>query len=60
MKTYKIKSLFYFSGFLLAAILYYGIEQQQELNEQLQTNQMVDMTIEDEEEATKEEVKENP
>lgn len=60
MKTYKIKSLVYFSGFLLAAILYYGIEQQQELNEQLQTNQMVDMTIEDEEEATKEEVKENP
>jgi hypothetical protein len=60
MKTYKIKSLVYFSGFLFAAILYYGIEQKQELNEQLQTNQMVDMTIEDEEEATKEEVKENP
>ncbi len=61
MKTYKIKSLVYFSGFLLAATLYYVIEQKQNFDEQLQASQMVDLAVEEQlEEAQEDSVEEQP
>lgn len=61
MKTYKIKSLVYFSGFLLASILYYGIEQKQAFDEQLRLNQMVELEVQElEDDTKKEDVVEQP
>ena len=61
MKTYKIKSVVYFTGFLMASILYYGIEQKQAFDEQLRLNQMVELEVQELEDDTKDvEVKEQP
>ena len=61
MKTYKIKSLVYFSGFLLAATIYYIIEQKQNFDEQLQASQMVDLAVEEQlQEAQEDSIEEQP
>lgn len=60
MKTYKIKSIFYFSCFLLASIVYYGIEQKTEFDRQLQANQVVDLVEDELEEEKDESLEEQP
>ncbi|WP_343487890.1 hypothetical protein [Allomuricauda sp. d1] len=50
MKTYKIRSLFYFGAFMLASLLYYSIEQQAAFEEQFQSEELVDAASEDFEE----------
>lgn len=47
MKTYKIKSLIYFSCFLMASFLYYGMEQYDRFNEELVASQTPDVELEE-------------
>ena len=60
MKTYKIKSLVYFSCFLLASILYYGIEKKLEFDQQLQAAQVAELAAEELEKDTDESVEKQP
>ncbi|WP_420604129.1 hypothetical protein [Flagellimonas sp.] len=45
--TYKIKSLIYFSCFVIASIIYYGIEQEEKFQNQVNSSTVVETDFED-------------
>ncbi|RDY59249.1 hypothetical protein [Flagellimonas nanhaiensis] len=45
--TYKIKSLIYFSCFLIACVVYYGIEQENQLTDQINSATLVETEFDD-------------
>ena len=47
MKAYKIKSLFFLASFIIAALAYYNIEQQAELQQRFEA-EMVELDVENE------------
>ena len=47
MKAYKIKSLLYLSCFIIAAVVYYHIEQNENFQNGLLTSQTADLQSED-------------
>ncbi|NKI31835.1 hypothetical protein [Croceivirga thetidis] len=47
MKAYKIRSLIFFSCFVIAAIVYYQFEQQENFKEQFNPSEVVDLETED-------------
>ena len=47
MKTYKIKSLIYFCCFLVASLVYYQIEQDDQFQEQLISSEVVETDMQD-------------
>ncbi len=60
MKTYKIKSLIYFSCFLMASTFYYIVEQKAAFDQQLQTAQVVDLVQDELDEDKEESLEERP
>ncbi|MGD1947080.1 MAG: hypothetical protein ACFB0A_12670 [Croceivirga sp.] len=48
MKAYKIRSLFYLTCFIFAAVVYYQIEEDKKLQDTLLNSQTADLQIEDE------------
>jgi len=61
MKTYKFKSIVYFACFLMASILYYGIEQKQAFDEQMRLLEMAEIEVQTIDDDTKDlEVDEQP
>ena len=56
MKSYKIKSFFYFLLFAIAAFFYNNLEQEQKFQDQITTSKVVDMEIEELEETDSEEL----
>lgn len=47
MKTHKIKSLIYLSAFVVCAVVYYQMEQNEAYNDVMSTSQTADMQAED-------------
>lgn len=47
MKAYKIRSLFYLSCFIIAAVVYYNIEQRENFRNSIPTAQTADLQTED-------------
>jgi len=47
MKAYKVRSLLYLSGFIIAAVVYYHIEQQQKFQNTILNFQSADLHPED-------------
>lgn len=47
MKSYKIKSFFYFLLFAIAAFFYNNIEQEQKFQDRITTSEVVDMDMEE-------------
>jgi hypothetical protein len=47
MKSYKIKSFFYFLLFAVAAFFYNNMEQEQKFQDQITTSEVVDMDMEE-------------
>lgn len=45
--TYKIKSLLYFCSFLIASTIYYGIEQYDKFQEQVQSQEVAETEFAD-------------
>lgn len=48
MKSYKIKSLFFFFGFAVCALVYYNMEQEGDFQEQFIFSEMADLEADDE------------
>jgi hypothetical protein len=47
MKSYKIKSFFYFLLFAVAAFFYNNMEQEQKFQDQITSSEVVDMDMEE-------------
>jgi len=47
MKTYKIKSFFYFLLFTVAAFIYNNFEQEQKFQDQITSSKMADVDMEE-------------
>ncbi len=45
--TYKIKSLLYFCSFLVASTIYYGVEQYDKFQEQMQSQEVAESKFAD-------------
>ena len=56
MKSYKIKSFFYFLLFAIAAFFYNNIEQEQKFQNQITANKVVDTDMEELEDKDSEEL----
>jgi len=56
MKSYKIKSFFYFLLFAIAAFFYNNLEQEQKFQDQITASEMVDIDMEELEETDSEEL----
>ena len=47
MKAYKVRSLLYLSGFIIAAVFYYHFEQQENFQNTILSSQTADLQTED-------------
>jgi len=56
MKSYKIKSFFYFLLFAIAAFFYNNIEQEQKFQDQITASEVVDIDMEELEDKDSEEL----
>lgn len=60
MKTYKFKSLLYFTGFLLASTFYYAVEQYREFETEFQNEPVLEIAAEDFDDVEKKEDRTQP
>lgn len=56
MKAYKIRSLLFFSCFVIAAIAYYNFEQQEKFEDKFTPSEMVDLEASDAEDENEDEL----